>query len=88
MAAYGLASAFLFAGVNSYIGTVWPIPERSSAMFAKSFFHALVHGLSVGECVREARREVIEKRGAGDLVWASYVYYGDPSYQVPQLAAE
>jgi CHAT domain-containing protein len=87
-AAYGLASAFLFAGVSSYIGAIWPIPEPSSAAFAMSFFGNLIEGSTVGESVREARRAAIDKRGAGNLAWASYVYYGDPSYQFPPLAGD
>ena len=76
---YGIASSFILAGVRSYLGAIWPIRVRSSAVFASEFFRGLFAGVPIGECVRRAREEVVAACGAEDTVWASYVLYGDPA---------
>lgn len=75
----GMASAFILCGVESYLGTLWPIPAAGSAAFAAAFFRNLLTGHSIGVSVRQARQRLIEQAGLTETVWASYVLYGDPS---------
>ena len=77
---FGVASAFLYAGVRHYIGSIQRIEDEASLVFAKAFYAQLLVGKSMGACVRSARRVLIEKRGVLSACWASYLLYGDPHY--------
>ena len=77
-AARGIASGFILAGVRNYIGSIWPISPESSAAFARDFFENLINGIPIGECLVKARRCLIRDFGPAEIVWASYILYGDP----------
>ena len=77
--AYGLAGAFLYAGVRHYIGTQWEVIDGHSATFATAFYQNLGSGQAIGAAVRHARDAVIVAGGEPALAWASYVLYGDPA---------
>jgi CHASE2 domain-containing sensor protein/CHAT domain-containing protein len=77
---YGLANAFLLAGVQHYIGTFWDVQDETSIPFAEAFYNELMDGAMVGEAVRKARLHLIEKYGENAIIWASYVLYGDPTF--------
>jgi class 3 adenylate cyclase len=76
---FGLANAFLLSGVQHYIGTFWEIPDEAGRHFALNFYKSLVKGASIGEAVRLARQDLIDKYGEDMIVWASYLLYGDPT---------
>jgi hypothetical protein len=75
---FGLANAFLTAGVRHYIGTQWEVVDGQSAEFAAELYRHLTDGKAIGAAVRHARAAVVERRGETALSWASYVLYGDP----------
>jgi class 3 adenylate cyclase/tetratricopeptide (TPR) repeat protein len=77
---FGLANVFLLVGVKHYVGTFWEIMDEPSRRYALKFYRSLISGLSVGEGVREARLELIKEFGEETIVWASYVLYGDPTF--------
>lgn len=77
---YGLANAFILAGVKHYIGTFWEVLDEPSRRFALEFYQHLLKGLTTGEAVREARLAVIREYGEETIVWASYLLYGDPLF--------
>ena len=77
-AVFGLANAFLTAGVRHYVGTQWEIVDGQSALFAAEFYRHLTDGKAIGAAVRHARAAVVERAGETALAWASYVLYGDP----------
>lgn len=77
---FGLANAFLLAGVQHYIGTFWDVLDNPSADFALAFYGELMQGRSIGEAVRLARMELIDRYGEDTIVWASYMLYGDPTF--------
>ncbi|MFC1594106.1 tetratricopeptide repeat protein [Candidatus Omnitrophota bacterium] len=76
---FGLANAFLLAGVRHYIGTFWKIPDNISLNFAKEFYYQVTLGESIGAALKKARFKIITDFGEDTIVWASYVLYGDPS---------
>ena len=78
--AFGIGSAFLLAGVRSYVGTFWVIHDTESVLFATACYRGLAGGLSIGEALRRARHAVIAERGWHGLTWASYLLYGDPAF--------
>jgi CHAT domain-containing protein len=78
---FGLANAYLLAGVQHYIGTFWEILDEPSGYFAKRFYSFLAQGVKVGEAVRQARLELIDAYGEETIVWATYMLYGDPTFE-------
>lgn len=77
---FGLANAFLLAGVQHYLGTFWEILDEPSADFAVAFYSAMSKGATIGEAVRQARHALIRQYGEDTIVWASYMLYGDPAF--------
>lgn len=77
---FGLANAFLAAGVQHYIGTFWNILDEPGAHFAHAFYSELIRGGSVGKSMRVARNDVAKRYGEESIVWASYLLYGDPCF--------
>lgn len=73
---FGLANAFMLAGVKHYIGTSWDIMDEPSSRFALQFYKNLLSGKTVGESVKQARLSLIER--GDEACWASYLLYGDP----------
>lgn len=79
---FGLANAFLLAGVRHYIGTFWEITDDFSLNFAKEFYYQVLQGCSIGEAVRRARLKIIKDYGEKTIVWSSYILYGDPTFSL------
>ena len=77
---FGLANAFLLAGVKHYVGTFWEIIDEPSLRFAMEFYKALVAGNAIGAAIRQARLSLINEYGEDTIVWASYLLYGDPTF--------
>ncbi len=75
---FGLANAFLLAGVRHYIGTFWDVLDEEAAHLAAAFYRSLIQGRSVGESLRRARAGTVERFGEENGIWASYLLYGDP----------
>ena len=73
-----MASNLLLAGVEAYLGALWPIHAGAGAAFAAQFFEYFLDGAPIGAAVRRARRAAAASSGANDLAWASYILYGDP----------
>ncbi|HYK91115.1 MAG TPA: CHAT domain-containing protein [Acidobacteriota bacterium] len=75
-----LYRAFLNQGVPHYIGTIVPVPDAPSKVFALNFYKLLADGLSIGEALSRTRRAFADLTDFG--IWSSYVHYGDPSYRL------
>jgi CHAT domain-containing protein len=84
---FGLANAFLTAGVRHYIGTQWEVVDGQSARFAAALYAHLADGKAIGAALRQARAAVVAEAGETALAWASYVLYGDPDVR-PLLRPE
>ncbi len=76
---FGLANAFILSGVKHYIGTFWEVADESSRRFALNFYHHLGSGLSVGKAMQASRQSLMEQYGEENIIWASYLLYGDPA---------
>ncbi len=77
---YGLANAFLLAGVYHYIGTFWDIPDKQGLRLAVEFYKNLMKGVNIGESLRRARVHLIHRYGEANITWMAYMLYGDPTY--------
>jgi CHAT domain-containing protein/class 3 adenylate cyclase len=77
---FGLANAFILAGVKHYVGTFWEILDEPSSRFALECYKQALSGVTVGEAIRQARLSLIQEYGEETIVWASYLLYGDPTF--------
>ena len=85
--AFGIGSAFLLAGTQNYIGTFCAIHDAHSATFAADFYRSLLQGDRVGNALAKARQRAYQEAATSGLLWASYMHYGNPTFQLP-LGAE
>lgn len=86
---FGLANAFLLSGVKHYIGTFWEILDEQGSHFAIEFYKHLFSGGSIGQAVLNARHALVDLYGEETIIWASYVFYGDPTFNyMAQIKAE
>jgi CHAT domain-containing protein len=85
---YGLANAFLLAGVQHYIGTFWDVQDEPGLYFALDFYKELMDGAMVGEAIRKSRLRLIERYGEDSVIWASYMLYGDPTARYVALSGQ
>ncbi|MCG6908552.1 MAG: CHAT domain-containing protein [Deltaproteobacteria bacterium] len=77
---FGLANALILSGVKHYIGTFWEILDEPGRKFALHFYKHLLSGATIGEAVRRGRQSLIDSYGEETIVWASYLLYGDPTF--------
>ena len=77
---YSIASAFLFAGVRHYIGSIRKIEDQASLVFAQEFYTKLISGISVGESLQLAKLKLVKEYGLASLHWVNYLLYGDPEF--------
>lgn len=76
---FGIGNGFLMSGVQNFIGPLWVIHDEGSASFASKFYKELIIGESIGKSLQKAKNEALKERDLGDLLWASYIHYGDPA---------
>ncbi len=78
--AFDLPGAFLQAGVEAYIGTLWPVEATAARLLTEEFYKLLLSGeYSLGECLRLAKWSRKQQEGAtGEINWLSFILYGDP----------
>ena len=71
-----LAQAFLFAGAQNVVATLWRIDDRSAADLAARFSRALAT-TAPAEALAEAQRALIRSSNYGrPYYWAAYVASG------------
>jgi len=76
----GLTHAFITAGANGVIVSLWPVEDKSTSIFMTNFYSKVVAGDSFTLALAKTKREFI----AGDYgekykhpyYWAPFVYYG------------
>jgi len=78
-----LASAWLAAGAQSVIATLWKIEDRSTASFVRDFYESLARGATTGEALSSAQAAARASQDrAAPRDWAGFVLLGDPDTRV------
>lgn len=76
-----LARAFLHAGAESIVMTLWDVEDNASRRLITDFYRHLASGLSKDEALRQAKldylRNITHVRQGHPFFWAGYVVYGD-----------
>lgn len=72
----GWAQQFMAAGAGAFVGTLWAVRSESAAVFAETFYAALMARSTLGEASRRARLEAGHDHD--DPTWLAYSVYGDP----------
>ena len=86
-----LARAFLQAGADSVISTLWPINDVHSVYLMKAFYKHLAAGDTAATALALAKRDMLRESG-NDLsprLWAGFILLGngDAALQTSQAAA-
>jgi CHAT domain-containing protein len=80
-----LARAFLQAGAQRVISTLWPIEDRQSVVFMSRFYRALANGDRPAMALTAAKR-ASQASGMPARVWAAFVLTGPPDPVVTSTA--
>lgn len=83
----GVASvvqAFLFSGAHSVVASLWTADDTFTAALMDRFYKYLSRGSPVGESLRSAKLELIDRFGpkAVPLFWAGFFVTGDPNIRI------
>jgi hypothetical protein len=81
-----LTDAFLHAGAQVVVGSLFETPDAGARAFAEKFYELVLGGKTIGEAMRQARKHVM---GSPDYAaaWACFVLYGNPCLRL-QVAVD
>jgi CHAT domain-containing protein len=71
----GISRAFLAAGAQSLVASLWPLLDEHTCSLIEEFYGALCEGLSVASALQRAMVKMI-RAGYRVCVWAPFVLYG------------
>jgi CHAT domain-containing protein len=72
-----IANAFIEAGAQSVIATLWELEDRATIQLMSNFYTHLGHGMKKGEALRQAQLELLYS-GQPPFYWASFEIVGEP----------
>lgn len=76
----GLTRAFLYAGADTIVATLWNVNDEASAQFMAVFYGLLKEGHSKSEALRRAKISLRQDRQLSHpYFWAPYVLIGEGS---------
>ncbi|MDD4051280.1 MAG: CHAT domain-containing protein [candidate division Zixibacteria bacterium] len=80
---FGLRRAFLHAGVQSVLMSLWNVPDRETAELMDGFYERWLGGMSKAEALRASALDLLQKaraeKGHGHpLLWGGFVLAGNP----------
>ena len=74
--AISLARAFLYAGSNGVVCSLWAVDDAHTAELMADVYRQLKTGRNSADALREAQRNAI-RAGKAPLFWAPFVFIGD-----------
>ena len=73
----GLVQAFLFAGADNVVATLWPVQDLATARFMQRFYEGLARGQAEADALAEAQRAALrDPRTAHPFYWAGFSLAG------------
>jgi CHAT domain-containing protein len=73
---YGLRRAFVLAGAESQLMTLWPVSDRRTRDLMVSFYSTLLRGTPSGEALRDAQLAMLHAAHVHPYYWASFILSG------------
>ena len=76
-----MTRAFLYAGAESVVVSLWNVNDIATATLMKAFYKNLKQGLSKDEALRQAKLTLIrgqQQAWQHPYYWAAFVLVGDP----------
>jgi CHAT domain-containing protein/tetratricopeptide (TPR) repeat protein len=75
---YGLRRAFVLAGSETLVMTLWPVSDASSLEVMAAFYTGLRAGRGRGDSLRQAKLEMLKRAGRQHpFYWASFIQFGE-----------
>ncbi len=75
---YGLRRAFVLAGAESELMSLWPVSDSSTSDLMISYYQALQQGQGRGEALRQAQLQMLQnKERQHPFYWASFIQSGE-----------
>ncbi|HEY2012108.1 MAG TPA: CHAT domain-containing tetratricopeptide repeat protein, partial [Bryobacteraceae bacterium] len=75
---YGLRRAFVLAGAETLVMSLWPVSDRITRELMTDFYTGLKSGLGRGEALREAQLTMLKRKDRQHpFYWASFIESGD-----------
>jgi CHAT domain-containing protein/pimeloyl-ACP methyl ester carboxylesterase len=85
--AYSVARQLIEMGVRAVVVAGWAVEDAPAALFAQSFYEALMqNNQSFGEAVFSARKATW-MRYPESITWGAYQAYGDPGWKIDPKTA-
>jgi CHAT domain-containing protein len=75
---YGLRRAFLLAGAQTLVMSLWPVSDRVTRETMTAYYTGLKSGLTRGEALRQAQLALLRRKGRQHpFYWAGFIQAGD-----------
>jgi CHAT domain-containing protein len=75
---YGLRRAFLLAGAESLVMSLWPVSDFIAREMMTHYYQSLKDGLGRGEALREMQLKMLrQKNREHPFYWASFIQLGE-----------
>ena len=75
---YGLRRAFLRAGAETLVMSLWPISDHVTREMMTAYYAGLKKGLGRGEALRQAELAMLKRKGREHpFYWASFIQSGE-----------
>ncbi len=78
----GLTRIFFYAGASSILSTLWPISDKSTVFFMRSFYGNLSSGLSKTQALRNAKIAMMNSSYSDPYYWAGFILSGNASSKI------
>ena len=75
---YGLRRAFIIAGAETVVMSLWPISDSVTRDLMSSYYRGLREGLGRGDALRRAQLAILNRKGhEHPFYWASFIQVGE-----------
>jgi CHAT domain-containing protein/Tfp pilus assembly protein PilF len=75
---YGLRRAFVLAGAESMVMSLWPVSDRVTREIMTAYYTGLKRGLGRGEALRQAELAIMKRKDRRHpFYWASFIQSGE-----------
>jgi len=75
---YGLRRAFVLAGAESLVMSLWPVSDETTRELMTSYYTGLRKGLGRGEALRQTQLAMLMRKGRQHpFYWASFIQSGE-----------